>query len=220
MPPDEGVTVAREALASLRDGGGDPGDVALFSKHFPRTVAAALWADVEALPGPARARALAALAEVVRRGRCGLPLGHGREAGELDHFRGGVFAPWKKRATSRERRRRLRPARAGGVHAPAELEGGSQAGRRMEGELGALRQRDGREAREGREVLDREGAAAEVSETDHQLQQGRVGHRGDVGGSERHRAPPRAEGRSAGASAWWARRRSDSRRGSPTAAML
>ncbi|WP_437628201.1 hypothetical protein [Sorangium sp. So ce1151] len=101
----------------------------------------------------------------------------------------------------------LRAARAGGVHAPAELEGGSQAGRRLEGELGALRQRDGRQARKGREVLDREGATAEVRETEHQLQQGRVGHRGDVGRGGAHRAPPRAEGRSTGASALQTRRR-------------
>ncbi|WP_438022003.1 hypothetical protein [Sorangium sp. So ce233] len=65
LPPEEGAAVAREALASLRDGAGDPGDVSLFSRHFPRAVAEALWPDAEALPGPARARALAALAEVL-----------------------------------------------------------------------------------------------------------------------------------------------------------
>ncbi|MGK3961662.1 hypothetical protein WMF38_52230 [Sorangium sp. So ce118] len=65
LPLAEGVEVAREALASLRDGGGDPGDVELFARHFPRAVAEALWPDAEALPGPARARALAALARVL-----------------------------------------------------------------------------------------------------------------------------------------------------------
>ncbi|HTN85537.1 MAG TPA: hypothetical protein VL242_17685 [Sorangium sp.] len=65
LPPDEGVEVAREVLARLRDGGGDPGDLDLFADRFPRAVAEALWPDAEALPGPARARALAALAEVL-----------------------------------------------------------------------------------------------------------------------------------------------------------
>ncbi|WP_438041017.1 hypothetical protein [Sorangium sp. So ce128] len=65
LPPEEGAAVAREALASLRDGAGDPGDVDCFSKHFPRAVAEALWPDAEALPGPARARVLAALAGVL-----------------------------------------------------------------------------------------------------------------------------------------------------------
>ncbi|WP_437681667.1 hypothetical protein [Sorangium sp. So ce131] len=65
LPPDEGVAVACEALASLRDGGGDPGDFALFSRYFPRAVAEALWPEADALSGPVRARALAALAEVL-----------------------------------------------------------------------------------------------------------------------------------------------------------
>ncbi|MGK3987870.1 hypothetical protein WME99_32815 [Sorangium sp. So ce136] len=65
LPPDEGIAVAREALANLRDGGGDPGDVDCFSKRFPRAVAEALWPDAEALPGPSRARVLAALAGVL-----------------------------------------------------------------------------------------------------------------------------------------------------------
>jgi hypothetical protein len=65
LPTEEGVAVAREALASLRDGAGDPGDIDCFSKYFPRAVAEALWPDVEALPGPARARVLAALAGVL-----------------------------------------------------------------------------------------------------------------------------------------------------------
>ncbi|WP_437484735.1 hypothetical protein WME75_45675 [Sorangium sp. So ce1014] len=65
LPPEEGAAVAREALASLRDGAGDPGDVDCFSKHFPRAVAEALWPDAEALPGPARARVLAAIAGVL-----------------------------------------------------------------------------------------------------------------------------------------------------------
>ncbi|AUX42239.1 hypothetical protein SOCE26_036670 [Sorangium cellulosum] len=65
LPPDEGIAVAREAFANLRDGDGDPGDVDCFSKHFPRAVAEALWPDAEALPGPARARVLAALAGVL-----------------------------------------------------------------------------------------------------------------------------------------------------------
>jgi hypothetical protein len=65
LPPEEGVAVAREALASLRDGAGDPGDIEAFSRHFPHAVAEALWPDAEALPGPARARALAALARVL-----------------------------------------------------------------------------------------------------------------------------------------------------------
>ncbi|WP_437857163.1 hypothetical protein [Sorangium sp. So ce363] len=65
LPPEEGIAVVREALASLRDGGGDPGDVELFASDFPRAVAEALWPDAEALPGPARARALAALARVL-----------------------------------------------------------------------------------------------------------------------------------------------------------
>ncbi|XXT14916.1 hypothetical protein WME94_32180 [Sorangium sp. So ce429] len=65
LPPEEGVAVAREALASLRDGAGDPGDIEVFASHFPRPVAEALWPDAEALPGPARARALAALARIL-----------------------------------------------------------------------------------------------------------------------------------------------------------
>ncbi|WP_437548082.1 hypothetical protein WME97_48650 [Sorangium sp. So ce367] len=65
LPPEEGVAVAREALRSLRDGAGDPGDIEVFARHFPRAVAEALWPDAEALPGPARARALAALARVL-----------------------------------------------------------------------------------------------------------------------------------------------------------
>ncbi|WP_437618153.1 hypothetical protein [Sorangium sp. So ce1151] len=65
LPPDEGVAVAREVLARLRDGGGDAGDLDLFADRFPRAIAEALWPDAEALPGPARARALAALAEVL-----------------------------------------------------------------------------------------------------------------------------------------------------------
>ncbi|WP_437751761.1 hypothetical protein [Sorangium sp. So ce1389] len=65
LPPDEGAAVAREVLARLRDGGGDPGDLDLFADRFPRAVAEVLWPDAEALPGPARARALAALAEVL-----------------------------------------------------------------------------------------------------------------------------------------------------------
>ncbi|AUX27639.1 hypothetical protein SOCEGT47_082350 [Sorangium cellulosum] len=65
LPPEEGVAAAREALRSLRDGAGDPGDADCFAKHFPRAVAEALWPDAEALPGPARARVLAALAGVL-----------------------------------------------------------------------------------------------------------------------------------------------------------
>ncbi|WP_438041016.1 hypothetical protein [Sorangium sp. So ce128] len=62
LPPEEGIAVVREALAVLRDSGGDPGDLDLFADRYPRAVAEALWPDAEALPGPARARALAALA--------------------------------------------------------------------------------------------------------------------------------------------------------------
>ncbi|WP_437484737.1 hypothetical protein WME75_45680 [Sorangium sp. So ce1014] len=62
LPPEEGLAVVREALAVLRDSGGDPGDLDLFADRYPRAVAEALWPDAEALPGPARARALAALA--------------------------------------------------------------------------------------------------------------------------------------------------------------
>ncbi|AUX27640.1 hypothetical protein SOCEGT47_082360 [Sorangium cellulosum] len=65
LPPEEGIAVAREAFRSLRDGGGDPGDVELFASDFPRAVAEALWPDAETLPGPARARALAALARTL-----------------------------------------------------------------------------------------------------------------------------------------------------------
>ncbi|WP_438034313.1 hypothetical protein [Sorangium sp. So ce204] len=62
LPQEEGIAVVREALAVLRDSGGDPGDLDLFADRYPRAVAEALWPDAEALPGPARARALAALA--------------------------------------------------------------------------------------------------------------------------------------------------------------
>ncbi|WP_437906212.1 hypothetical protein WME95_49700 [Sorangium sp. So ce327] len=65
LPPEEGIAVVREALRSLRDCGGDPGDVELFARRFPRAVAEALWPDAEALPGPARARALAGLARAL-----------------------------------------------------------------------------------------------------------------------------------------------------------
>ncbi|WP_437498073.1 hypothetical protein [Sorangium sp. So ce1099] len=65
LPPDEGVEVAREVLARLRDGGGDPGDLDLFADRYPRAVAEALWPDAEALAGPARARVLATLAQVL-----------------------------------------------------------------------------------------------------------------------------------------------------------
>ncbi|WP_437874445.1 hypothetical protein [Sorangium sp. So ce513] len=65
LPPDEGVAVAREVLARLRDDGGDPGDLAVFAGRFPRPVAEALWPEAEALPEPAQARVLAALAEAL-----------------------------------------------------------------------------------------------------------------------------------------------------------
>ncbi|WP_437530114.1 hypothetical protein WME79_49100 [Sorangium sp. So ce726] len=65
LPPEEGIAVAREALRSLRDGAGDPGRAEVFASDFPRAVAEALWPDAEALPEPARARVLAALARAL-----------------------------------------------------------------------------------------------------------------------------------------------------------
>ncbi|CAN99299.1 hypothetical protein predicted by Glimmer/Critica [Sorangium cellulosum So ce56] len=65
LPPEEGITVAREAFRSLRDGAGDPGRAEIFVSDFPRAVAEALWPDAEALPAPARAQVLAALARAL-----------------------------------------------------------------------------------------------------------------------------------------------------------
>lgn len=110
---------------------------------------------------------------------------------------------WQSRLTRNFARcQALRAARARGVKAPPELEGGREAGRRLEGDLGALRQRDGGKAGERREIVGRERAAARVGQAEQEIQQGRVGHRGEVDGSGLHRAPPREGGRSAGASAW------------------
>jgi hypothetical protein len=61
LPPDEGLTLAREAIAMLQKAGKDPEDVAGFVKAFPRPVAEALWSDANNFPWPARTRVLAAL---------------------------------------------------------------------------------------------------------------------------------------------------------------
>lgn len=61
----------------------------------------------------------------------------------------------------------LRAARARGVQAPAELEGGSEAGRRLERELGALRQPTGdKRARDGRSSAGRNDPQANLGDPD------------------------------------------------------
>ncbi|WP_437938413.1 hypothetical protein [Sorangium sp. So ce341] len=62
LPAEEGIAIAREALAAVQAAGEDPGDLELFAGELPRPVAEALWPVAASLPMPSRGRALAALA--------------------------------------------------------------------------------------------------------------------------------------------------------------